>query len=247
MQEHEIRPHKITKPIQLLSAWLVGLILINGSFIAGAISLSAENYLQSVLVIASILNVPIFIISIFLLQTKYRPEMQEDIFYSRYLDQKTNKIVEYNRLDVFEAKLDAIEKKMPKSTKQLSSSKRLRILINDHLPKFSEIRQFLKENNFQTEGVFGKVNGTARPDRWTIGISNAVDLDAIKPLLKKMPELGIDFFSIFDPWEEPSNADIFIGAYGNVDGEINEYLLRSIDSWDFIDLIHFSGKQGKSD
>lgn len=32
METHKINPDKITKPIQLLAAWLVGLILVNCSF-----------------------------------------------------------------------------------------------------------------------------------------------------------------------------------------------------------------------
>lgn len=40
------------------------------------------------LAIAAVANVPIFILSLFLLQTKFRPEMQEDSFYSQHLERK---------------------------------------------------------------------------------------------------------------------------------------------------------------
>lgn len=40
------------------------------------------------LTIAAVINVPIFIVSLFLLQTKFRPEMQEDTYYSQYLERK---------------------------------------------------------------------------------------------------------------------------------------------------------------
>lgn len=88
MSEPKITPHKITKPIQLLAAWLAGLAIIDGSFLAAAASIQTPTWIPGVLVVASILNVPLFIGSLFLLQTKFRPEMQEDSFYSEYLQNK---------------------------------------------------------------------------------------------------------------------------------------------------------------
>ncbi len=85
MASDKIIPHKITKPIQLLGAWLVGLSIINGSFLGAAASISHPDWAAGTLVIASIVNVPVFLFSIFLLQTKFRPEMQEDSYYSEHL------------------------------------------------------------------------------------------------------------------------------------------------------------------
>ena len=90
----EITPHKVTKPIQLLAAWLLGLVLIDGAFLGAAKALSTPSWLPAVLVIAAVCNVPLFLACIFLLQTRFRPQMQEDLFYSRYLriQQETGKI-----------------------------------------------------------------------------------------------------------------------------------------------------------
>lgn len=93
MSEQKIDPPKITKPIQLLSAWLVGLILINGSFLATATTISTPTWTPAALVVASIMNVPLFLICLFLLQTKFRPEMQEDVYYAKYLEVNTGKVV----------------------------------------------------------------------------------------------------------------------------------------------------------
>ncbi|QXO15960.1 hypothetical protein [Vibrio ostreae] len=84
-QRQKIEPQRITKPIQLLAAWLVGLIIVNGSFLGAAIAIETPVWLRSTLVIAAVLNVPIFLICLFLLQTRFRPEMQEDLFYHEYL------------------------------------------------------------------------------------------------------------------------------------------------------------------
>lgn len=84
--EERIEPHKVTKPIQLLAAWLLGLILIDGSFLSAAALLKQPSWAPGFLTVAAVLNVPIFLGSLFLLQTRFRPEMQEDTFYSKYLE-----------------------------------------------------------------------------------------------------------------------------------------------------------------
>jgi len=93
MSEHQIKPEKITKPIQLLAAWLLGLVTIDGSFLISAAHLSNPEWLAPILVIAAVLNVPLFLFALFLLQTKFRPQMQEDVYYARYLTEER----EYSR------------------------------------------------------------------------------------------------------------------------------------------------------
>lgn len=88
-KSQKIPVEKVTKPIQLLAAWLTGLILIDASFLAAANTLTAPPWAIGLLVVAAVLNVPTFLVAIFLLQTKFRPEMQEDTFYSKYLESKT--------------------------------------------------------------------------------------------------------------------------------------------------------------
>jgi len=92
MPEQKIEAHKITKPIQLLAAWLVGLILVNGSFLATAKLMTTPSWVSGLLTIAAIANVPIFLVCIFLLQTRFRPEMQEDIYYAKYLENKISPV-----------------------------------------------------------------------------------------------------------------------------------------------------------
>jgi hypothetical protein len=99
MTEKNIVPERITKPIQLLAAWLAGLILVNGSFLTAASILADPSWLRTILVVASVINVPLFLACLFLLQTKFRPEMQEDSFYSKYLEQHTGKVVTTSPLE----------------------------------------------------------------------------------------------------------------------------------------------------
>ncbi|MEK6286979.1 MAG: hypothetical protein AABO57_14665 [Acidobacteriota bacterium] len=86
MQTQSIEPHRVTKPIQLLATWFAGLLLVDGSFLTAAHLLTNPSWLSPLLVIAAVVNVPLFLVSIFVLQTKFRPEMLEDRYYSKHLD-----------------------------------------------------------------------------------------------------------------------------------------------------------------
>lgn len=88
MTDPQITPHRITKPIQLLAAWLVGLSIVNASFLTGAAKILQPDWVPGLLTVAAVVNVPLFLICLFLLQTKFRPEMQEDSYYSQYWDKK---------------------------------------------------------------------------------------------------------------------------------------------------------------
>ncbi|OZI08062.1 hypothetical protein BWI93_11255, partial [Siphonobacter sp. BAB-5385] len=92
MTEHKIQPEKITKPIQLLAVWLVGLILLVSALITAAATVKEPYWLPAFYSISAVAIIPLFLGLIFLLQTKFRPQMQEDEYYSKYLNENTNKI-----------------------------------------------------------------------------------------------------------------------------------------------------------
>ncbi len=85
MAEHKIEPDKIKSPIQLLAAWFVALVLVDGAFLTAAGVVASPTWLPAVLVIAAVLNVPVFLCCMFLLQTRFRPEMLSDLHYAEYL------------------------------------------------------------------------------------------------------------------------------------------------------------------
>ncbi|MGC1417990.1 MAG: pYEATS domain-containing protein [Candidatus Acidiferrum sp.] len=89
MGEPQIQPHRITKPIQLLAVWMAGLIILVGSFLAGARLLTEPYWLPPVLAISAVSLVPLFLGLLFLLQTKFRPQLQEDVYYSVWLARQT--------------------------------------------------------------------------------------------------------------------------------------------------------------
>lgn len=89
MSQNNIKPDKITKPIQLLAAWLLGLIILVGSLVTAATLVTEPEWLPVFFSISAVAIIPIFLFLIFQLQTKYRPQMQEDQYYSEYLNQNT--------------------------------------------------------------------------------------------------------------------------------------------------------------
>jgi tetratricopeptide (TPR) repeat protein len=88
MTQHKIQPEKIKSPIQLLAVWFVALVVLDGEFLAAAGVVSLSSWLQAVLVIAAVVNVPVFLCCMFLLQTRFRPEMQSDEHYAEYVIQR---------------------------------------------------------------------------------------------------------------------------------------------------------------
>ncbi len=86
MKSSKIKPKYVTRPIQLLAAWLVGLVLINSTFLTAASIIQTPIWVPALLVIASVINVPLFLTLIFFLQTKYRIELQEDTFFSKHVE-----------------------------------------------------------------------------------------------------------------------------------------------------------------
>ncbi len=86
MAEPQIQPHRITKPIQLLAVWMSGLVILVGSFLTGARLLTSPNWISPFLAISAVAIVPLFLALLFLLQTRFRPQLQEDAYYAVYLE-----------------------------------------------------------------------------------------------------------------------------------------------------------------
>ena len=85
MKTYKIEAHKITKPIQLMAVWFIALLLIDTSFLTAAAKISSPTWIAPILVISSICFVPLFLIGVFLMQTVFRRELQDDTFYSEWL------------------------------------------------------------------------------------------------------------------------------------------------------------------
>ena len=96
MAEPQIQPHRITKPIQLLAVLMAGLILLVSALLGGASFLGQSAWISGFLAISAVVSVPLFLIFLFLLLTRFRPQLQEDSYYSKWLRQQQELFVDFS-------------------------------------------------------------------------------------------------------------------------------------------------------
>ena len=226
MEEHgKIEPHRITKPIQLLAAWLLGLIVVNGTFLVVATQITKPDWVSGLLVIASVVNVPLFLISIFLLQTKFRPEMQEDAFYSKYLESKTGNTkrevtaesfvsIRENIANLEKVVAEKVLDGMSEAELQKVKWSSVTVMLNESLGDFEKIAKELMQHGIPVHETFGR--GADRPKGFDISIGRGFDVEQIRKLVEVLS-------SIKDGWISYANDEnivdqfdnkVLIGSYG---------------------------------
>lgn len=214
-----ISPEKITTPIQLLGAWLVGLLSIDSCFLFAAVNMNQTSWQSVALTVAAIVNVPLFIGAVFLLQTRFRPELQEDSYYSTYLNQKTNQLVKVPRddalLSAIQARIERLEhdisetRVVPLSGEVDSLIADLTIGINHHLENHDEIQEKL----FQI-GVLGisKFGTDEEPKFKKVAVSPQLPKVVVRRITEIAEELGFEYFGFYD--SDEIEEDVLFGAYG---------------------------------
>jgi hypothetical protein len=244
----QIHPHKVTKPIQLLGAWLLGLTVINGSFLGAAVAIANGQWERGALVIAAIANVPIFLIALFVLQTKFRAELQEDSFYFQYISRKTDAVVTLDKLEISE-----IIEEFPKrtlSSQEISTDgssesegildwSRWKIAMNDHRPDFLEIREALQSEGIPVSVIFGAVNRTPFPGNWTVSINSNIGFVYVLALLRVLIRFEFNGFNRWEPRPDAEETeDVYIGGYGvksyvRITPELKDLLAKPFDEITF--------------
>lgn len=232
MNDHSnrIEPHKVTKPIQLLAAWLAGLIAIDTGFLFAAVKIGAGSWMSGALVVASIINVPLFLMAIFLLQTKFRPELQEDSYYSKYLDKKSNKYVESSftsgkdlellkRIEQIQNSISSILDRQAGNGGSVPSKWRgWKVSVNDFHENLPSIRRALNDAGIPIEDYFGSSSVDPKPPKeYVIGFRDIMDLGSCIYLLRQVAELGFSGYYYFDEPREVDPEDVYLGPYGGHD------------------------------
>lgn len=250
--DQKIQPHKVTKPIQLLAAWMVGLIVTNATFLAAATYLSPSAWERGALVIAAIVNVPLFIGALFLLQTRFRAELQEDHFYFEYLSKKTASLIRVDKNIVQGSRLEALEREAARSKlirgEDEKSSNGLikldwsnwRVALNQLHPRFDELREALRSADIPLAEFFGNEGNS--PSEWVISLSNSLPANHKAAILRVVVPFEFEGFSFWDPIEEADETeDVYIGSYGKssfarIDDKLQRLLEKDVEE---VDLRHY--------
>ena len=224
MSDQNIKPEKITKPIQLLGAWLAGLFSIDSCFLIASANMESASFESIALVIAAIINVPLFLVAVFLLQTKFRPELQEDSYYSSYLSQKNNEIITISKseahfIDVSQ-RLIAIEKEISKESESPTKNGLLDnvlIGINKNFKDKKEIRANLAQYGVKGVSSFGN---SELPKIRAVVISHSVPKSTIKTILEVAKKSEFTHYGFFDNRVEETEEEVLFGGYGESEFEI---------------------------
>lgn len=231
MDKQNISPDRITKPIQLLGAWLVGLLTIDAAFLTAATKMDLNSWHSGVLVIAAILNVPIFIGALFLLQTKFRPELQEDSYYSTYLNSRTNEIMKIPKSEILYEQLNSRIQLLENKIKQIKNSveessnlSSLSYAININIKNQSKIESKLEDIGVPAIRIFGE--NADEPESLIVAISENLPKNIVNEILILAKELGFEHYSYIEHFEE-IEEDVLFGAYGKPDGKIMLKVLQT--------------------
>ena len=218
-----LKPEKLTKPIQVLGAWLAGLLSLDSCFLIAAVNLQETGWLAASLVLASIANVPLFLFAVFVLQTRFRPELQEDSYYATYLSKKTDSIINVDRDEAIllqmRRQIEELEKVVSASTSPEASSDVLdgvSISINKHLVNRSDIRKRLSSLGAFPITSFGT---SESPQGKYLAISKYLSKSTVRLIVEIAEELGFTHYTTYDSAAEESE-DILFGSYGSAEVEI---------------------------
>ncbi|MGS4821295.1 hypothetical protein ACN4GA_20085 [Raoultella terrigena] len=244
INEQRIEPHKVTKPIQLLAAWMVGLVVTNSSFLIAASQMTDHSWEKGFLVVAAVINVPVFLFALFLLQTRFRAELQEDTYYSEYLSKKTSTPIKLDKNTEQDARIERVERLVSQLSAQkieqdnnVSAEGELDwtewpVGLNRYHPNFKEIKAALKAAKIPITSYFGRKEKL--PSRWVISLSRFLPITHKTAILRELISFKFDGFQLWEPMREAEeNEDVYIGSYGSspvapINNELRE-LLRQDD------------------
>lgn len=250
MQEQQIQPHKVTKPIQLLAAWLVGLVLTNASFLEAALRIEGAEWLRGALVVAAIVNVPLFLLALFVLQTKFRAELQEDTFYSEYLSKKTSAVIKVDKNSAQDEKIEALEQQVAVlsvepplvngavavAVDEVLDWTKWPVALNIKHPQFTDIRVALATAKIPLSEMFGMYG--KEPDRWVVSIDSHMPTSHKVKILQALQQFKFDGFLFWQPVPDAGEEEsVYIGSFGGSDyapftEELRDLLSGKVDPID---------------
>lgn len=224
--DQPIKPNNITKPIQLLAAWLAGLLAIDSCFLIAAARLPTGSWEAQALTVASIANVPLFLLAVFLLQTRFRPELQEDLYYSNYISQKTNTRVQLTKEDaasvVLQQRLERLEVRVAAASTKVhpvdedAELLNLRFGINQNFEDREAIALTLSQVGVAGYTLFGT---DEMPIHRVVALVPDLEPEIERAVLRLAVNAGFKKFSYIQEFEE-IDEHVLLGAYGNASFEL---------------------------
>lgn len=85
MNQSKIVPEKITHPMQLMAAWFVMLVLLVTILLGAAFNISEPTWAAGYLVISATILIVLVLLCVFLMLTKFRPNLQDSEKYAVWL------------------------------------------------------------------------------------------------------------------------------------------------------------------
>lgn len=171
MSKNNIKPEKITKPIQLMAVWFSALIFLVGLLLTAANTIKTPNWITPMLSIFVILIIPVFIYFIFLLQTKFRSELQDDHYFSLSKDYNNYAITTKSNESEFDK-------------------------LSDLYKSFNEFSTIQKEKLEEIISIINNSNNNRIDNEKIIEITNSINEEANKIDVKVSKNIYIELNSI---------------------------------------------------
>ena len=149
----DIDPGKVSKPIQMLAVLAACLVLTVTALLTGAANISAPAWVAPMLAVAAVISIPIFIGTIVLMWTKFRPHLQEDRYYSQWLKRQEEAFKDFRPENVEIPLSDTVQLKENSGIK-FSPKVTGRLQTND-----PALMGFLRtENTPETSNILGRAD-----------------------------------------------------------------------------------------
>ena len=138
MSTEKIEAHKITKPIQLMAVWFIALLLVESAFLTAAAKIPDPSWVCPTLVISAISFVPLFLLGIFLMQTVFRKELQEDQYYSEWLQRHELAFLGFNPENIETKRIEAHESDLESNRIKKYEANRGLFLVHSWRPSLAD-------------------------------------------------------------------------------------------------------------
>jgi hypothetical protein len=221
MSENKINAEKITKPIQLLAVWLIGLIALVGSLLTAAGTIHQPDWMPVFLAISAVSIIPMFLGLIFLLQTRYRPEMQEDLFYSKYLEKDSQTFEDINNENSNNLEIDELKREIlsiSESTKEELEKIRTVIKQDDSKSNQSKISEIIEKSDDKLDKLKELIKFAS------IDLKINIQLKNYNKVLEIIKSIGFINFSEFGK-NKTAPAKLVISIGGNIQIDVIKTLV----------------------